>query len=66
MFGEEGIMRTNTEMRGYRACLQRGGTFLDRKGIRGRGRKLYREKGGSIWACIVYTVHREKGRWGGA
>ena len=29
MFGEEGIMRTNTERKGYRACLQRGGTFLD-------------------------------------
>ena len=26
MFGEEGIMRTNTERKGYRACLQRGGT----------------------------------------
>ena len=25
-FGEEGIMRTNTERKGYRACLQRGGT----------------------------------------
>jgi len=28
MLGEEGMMRTNTERKGYRACLQRGGTFL--------------------------------------
>ena len=71
MFGEEGIMRTNTERRGYRACLQRGGTFLDRKGIRGEGVNCTERKGDRYGhvpctLCIERKVERERKMGGGA
>ena len=71
MFGEEGIMRTNTERRGYRACLQRGGTFLDRKGIRGEGVNCTERKGDRYGhvpytLCIERKVERERKMGGGS